>query len=106
MKVNEIGNTCTMIEIGDLYYDEISSKTKLFRSINVGLRLLKKPILLEDTYMVMYNGTCKEAIKKLKRLGFKKVSSYQGHSQNRVQVLMWEPNKLSFYQRFIEKYFY
>lgn len=94
-----------MIEIGDISSSDISSKTKLIRNINIGLKILNKRMLSEDEYMVLYNGTCSEIIKRLKRLGFKKVSSYQGHSENRVQVLMWEPNKLTFWERFRKNFY-
>ena len=103
MNVNKIQNTCTMIEIGNISQYEIHSTTKLIKLINRGLKDMNKPLLYEDNYMIMYNGYEKIIITKLKRLGFKKVASYKGHQK--IQVLMWQPNKVSLWQK-IKNSFY
>lgn len=79
MKLNQVGNTCSMWELGNVERSSISSisKTEFEFALCKALEKINKSY---DSKAIIYNCSNESLHKNLKKLGFKKAFSYKGYS--------------------------
>lgn len=103
MRLNQIRNTCSMWELGNVESQAISTMSRFEFEIAL-CKAFEKIHKSYDSKAIIYNCSNKNFHKHLKRLGFKKVFSYKGYSSYEDVITFVKKTgesveKKSFFQR-------